>query len=49
MPNGMPGMTMVFRVKEAAWLEEMKDGDKIRFMSDKVDGVFTIVQFEAGK
>ena len=49
LPNGMPGMTMVFRVKEAAWLEEMKDGDKIRFMSDKVDGVFTIVQFEAGK
>ena len=49
LPNGMPGMTMVLRVKEAAWLEQMKDGDNIRFMADKVDGVFTIVQFEARK
>lgn len=45
----MPAMTMVFRVKDAAWLEQMKDGDKIRFMADKVDGVFTVVQFEAAK
>lgn len=43
---GMPAMTMVFRVKEAAWLDQMKPGDKIRFMADKVNGAYTIVHFE---
>ena len=42
-------MTMVFRVKEAAWLDQMKAGDKIRFVADKVNGVFTVVRFEAVK
>ena len=46
---GMPAMTMAFRVKDAAWLDQMKDGDKVRFMADKVDGVFTIVHFEEAK
>ena len=43
---GMPAMTMVFRVKDAAWLDQMKAGDKIRFMADKVNGAYTIVHFE---
>lgn len=43
---GMPGMTMVFRVKDAAWLEQMKAGDKIRFMADRIDGAFTVVRYE---
>lgn len=42
-------MTMVFRVKDAAWLDLMKDGDKIRFVADKVNGAFTIVAFEPAK
>ncbi|MCK9530615.1 MAG: copper-binding protein [Gammaproteobacteria bacterium] len=42
----MPGMTMVFRVKESTWLDEMKAGDQIRFVADKVNGAFTVVQFE---
>ncbi|MHB0984464.1 MAG: copper-binding protein [Sulfuricella sp.] len=46
---GMPAMTMVFRVKEAAWLGQMKAGDKIRFVADKVNGILTVVQFEAAK
>lgn len=46
---GMPAMTMAFRVKDAAWLGQMKDGDKIRFMADQVDGVFTIVHFKEAK
>ncbi len=41
-------MTMVFRVKDAAWLDQMKVGDKIRFMADRVNGVITVVHFEAG-
>lgn len=43
---GMPGMTMVFRVKNAAWLEQMKAGDKIRFQADRVDGAFTMMRYE---
>ncbi|MDA8257156.1 MAG: copper-binding protein [Betaproteobacteria bacterium] len=46
---GMPAMTMAFRVKEAAWLGQVKEGDKVRFMADKVDGDFTIVHFEEAK
>lgn len=42
-------MTMVFRVKETAWLDRMKEGDKIRFVADKVNGAFTVVQFESSK
>lgn len=39
-------MTMVFRVKDAAWLEQMKEGDKIRFVADNVNGAITVVRFE---
>lgn len=39
-------MTMAFRVKDTAWLEQMKVGDKIRFVADQVDGVLTLVKFE---
>jgi Cu/Ag efflux protein CusF len=46
---GMPAMTMVFRVKDSAWLDQMKEGDKIRFMADKVNGVLTLVHYEAVK
>lgn len=45
----MPAMTMVFRVKEAGWLEQMKAGDKIRFMADNVNGAITVVHFEPVK
>lgn len=46
---GMPAMTMVFRVKDAAWLDQMKEGDKVRFMADKVNGAITIIHFEQTK
>lgn len=45
----MPAMTMVFRVKDANWLDQMKAGDKIRFMADHVNGAVTIVHFEPAK
>ena len=45
----MPAMTMVFRVKDASWLDQMKAGDKIRFMADNVNGAVTIVHFEPAK
>jgi len=45
----MPAMTMVFRVKEAAWLDQIKVADKIRFVADSINGVLTIVRFETEK
>ncbi|MBI5920669.1 MAG: copper-binding protein [Betaproteobacteria bacterium] len=49
LPNGMPAMTMVFRVKDTAWLDQMKDGDKIRFTAADVNGAMTLVHFEKTK
>lgn len=46
---GMPAMTMVFRVKDTSWLDQMKDGEKIRFMADNVNGAMTLVHFEKAK
>ncbi len=46
LPNGMPAMTMTFRVKEAAWMTRLKDGQKIRFAADQVDGAMTLVRIE---
>jgi Cu(I)/Ag(I) efflux system protein CusF len=42
-------MTMAFRVKDAAWLDQMKAGDKIRFVADNVNGALTVVKFEPVK
>jgi Cu/Ag efflux protein CusF len=45
----MPGMTMVFRVKEASMLEQVQAGDQVRFSADRVNGAVTVVQLEAAK
>jgi Cu(I)/Ag(I) efflux system protein CusF len=45
----MPAMTMVFRVKDAAWLDQMQTGGKIRFVADTINGSLTIVRFESSK
>lgn len=46
---GMPNMTMVFRVKDPAMLEQVKAGDKIRFAAEKVNGAITVTKLEAAK
>lgn len=46
---GMPGMTMAFRVKNAAWLDQVSQGDKIRFMADNINGAITVVHLETSK
>jgi len=43
----MPGMTMVFRVKNPAMLDHVKSGDKIRFNAEKINGALTVVAIEA--
>ncbi len=45
----MPAMTMVFRVKDPAMLDQVKAGDKIRFDADKVDGQFMVMKVEPAK
>jgi len=45
----MPPMTMVFRVKDPAMLDEIKAGDKISFVADKIDGQLTVTQLQPGK
>jgi Cu/Ag efflux protein CusF len=47
--NGMPAMTMVYRVKDASWLDKMKPGQKIRFATGPADGGMTMLRFEAVK
>jgi Cu(I)/Ag(I) efflux system protein CusF len=38
----MPAMTMVFRVKDAAMLDKVQTGDRVRFQAEKVDGQYTV-------
>ena len=42
----MPAMTMVFQVKDATMLDQVKEGDKVKFKADKVGGAFTIMQID---
>ena len=42
----MMPMTMVFRVKDAAWLGQMKAGEKIRFRAERINGALTVTQYE---
>lgn len=40
----MPPMTMVFRVQDAALLDTVKVGDKVKFDADKVGGQYTVIR-----
>lgn len=42
-------MTMVYRVKDAAMLDRVKAGDKIRFAAENAGGVFIVIQIEPAK
>jgi Cu(I)/Ag(I) efflux system periplasmic protein CusF len=45
----MPSMTMVFRVKDPAMLDRVKEGDKIKFVADRMNGSLTVIQMEPWK
>jgi len=49
LPNGMPAMTMVFRLKDATWIDKMKEGSQIRFLAEDINGAMTLVRFEPAK
>jgi Cu(I)/Ag(I) efflux system periplasmic protein CusF len=45
----MPAMTMVFQVKDAALLDRVKQGDKVRFHAEKVNDVMVVTAIEPAK
>lgn len=45
----MPAMTMAFRVKDPAMLDQVKTGDKIAFVAEKVNGALTVTRLQAAK
>ncbi len=49
LPNGMPPMTMAYKVKEASWLDQLRVGQTIRFATDPKDGDMTVLKYELVK
>ena len=45
----MPGMTMVFQVKEDTLLGKAKVGDKVRFSAEKIGGAFVVTDIQPAK
>jgi len=45
----MPAMTMVFRAKDPGMLDKVQVGDAIRFKAEKVDGAYTVTEYQAAK
>ena len=43
---GMPPMTMVFQVKDKAFLNGLKAGDTVKFTADKIKGAYTVLSIE---
>ena len=42
----MPAMTMVFRVKDDALMEKLKEGAAIEFVAERVDGKLTVTEIK---
>ncbi|WP_022962950.1 copper-binding protein [Halopseudomonas pelagia] len=45
----MPPMTMVFKVENAADLQGLAAGDKVRFRADKQNGNYVVTALEKGE
>lgn len=45
----MPGMTMVFQVKDSVMLDTVNTGDMVKFKVEKMGGAFVITDIQAGK
>ena len=45
----MPGMTMVFQVKDAAMLDKVKAGDKVRFKAEKAGGAIVVTDIQPAR
>jgi Cu(I)/Ag(I) efflux system periplasmic protein CusF len=42
----MPGMTMVFQVKDPALLDKVKAGDKVRFKAEKANAAMVVTDIQ---
>ena len=45
----MPPMTMVFRVKDPAFLDAVKPGDKVRFAAEERSGAYVVTAIEPAR
>lgn len=45
----MPGMTMVFQIKDATLLDKVKPGDKVRFRAEKANGAIVVTDIQPAK
>ena len=45
----MPAMTMVFQVKDAALLDKVMVGDKVKFKAEKVSAGYAVSEIEVAK
>jgi len=43
----MPGMTMVFQVRDPAMLDQVKVGDKVRFKVERLSGGLVVMELQA--
>ncbi|MGZ9710174.1 copper-binding protein [Glaciimonas sp. GNP009] len=44
----MPAMTMVFRVKDPVMLDQVKQGETVNFVAEKVNGALVVTKIELG-
>ncbi|NQW67444.1 MAG: copper-binding protein [Burkholderiales bacterium] len=42
----MPGMTMVFQIRDISLFETFKAGDKVKFVAEKLDGAFVVTNMQ---
>jgi len=42
----MPGMTMVFQVKDPGMLDTVKTGDNVKFRAEKTGGSFVVTDIQ---
>jgi Cu/Ag efflux protein CusF len=49
MSLDMPAMTMVFQVQDPAVLDQVKVGDKVRFVAEKREGAFIVTAVEVDR
>lgn len=45
----MPAMTMVFKAADPKLLEGLKEGDKVKFTAEKINGSFTVTAIQAAR
>ncbi len=46
---GMPKMTMTFQLKERGLVDGIKEGSRVKFVAENVNGALTVVALQAAK